>query len=319
MIKQRNLGQSEIEVTPIGLGAWQFSEGRGGATGQWAAIKSEITDEIVTNALEGGINWFDTAELYGGGRSEKGLACALQKNEIKDGEVVIATKWNPILRQAKSIIKTINHRKKALAPYHIDLHQIHFPVSFSAIESQMDAMADLLDRREIKTVGVSNFSAQQMHRAHEQLKKRGYFLTSNQVEFSLLNRKIESNGTLELARELGITIIAYSPLAMGLLTGKFHKDPDLLNSRPIVRRLRLRQKLEKSTELLNALEEISKSYGVTVSQIALNWLISFHGDSVVAIPGASKPHHAQESAGAMEFQLSEADLQLIDRLSQQFL
>jgi aryl-alcohol dehydrogenase-like predicted oxidoreductase len=319
MMTKRKLGKSEIEVTPIGLGAWQFSEGRGGATGQWAAITDENRDAIVTTALAGGINWFDTAELYGGGRSERGLAHALQKNEINNAEVVIATKWNPILRRANSITKTINNRKEALAPYQIDLHQIHFPVSFSSIASQMDALADLLDRGEIKTAGVSNFSAQQMRRAHEQLKKRGYFLASNQVSFSLLNRKIETNGILKLAKELGITVIAYSPLAMGLLTGKFHKDADLLKRIPLGRRMRLNPQIKKSTELINAIEEISNSYNLSISQVALNWLISYHGESVIAIPGASKPHHAQESAGAMGFQLSDDELRYIDSLSKQFL
>ena len=146
--KERYLGNTDIEISPIGLGAWQFSEGRGGATGQWAPIVPETTDNIVEAALEGGINWFDTAEIYGGGRSERGLAHGLKTCGKKAGEVVIATKWNPLFRWANSISNTIETRKEALAPYPIDLYQIHFPASFSTIEKQMDALADLIEKKE---------------------------------------------------------------------------------------------------------------------------------------------------------------------------
>jgi aryl-alcohol dehydrogenase-like predicted oxidoreductase len=126
--------------------------------------------------------------------------------------------------------------------------------------------------------------------------RRGLPLASNQVKYSLLDRRIEGNGVLEAARELGVTIIAYSPLEMGLLSGKFHRNRDLLRSRPFGRRFSLRRKVERSRPLLTALEGIAASHGVTTAQVALNWLVSFHGDSVVAIPGATRPAHAEESA-----------------------
>jgi aryl-alcohol dehydrogenase-like predicted oxidoreductase len=135
----------------------------------------------------------------------------------------------------------------------------------------------------------------------------------------LLDRSIESNGVLDTAKELGVTIIAYSPLGSGLLTGKFHKNPTLLNSRPFLRRLQLRRRIESSHELINALEEIAQMHGVTASQVALNWLINFHGDTVVAIPGASKARHAEQNVGAMTFTLSDAELSRIDNLSKQFM
>ena len=124
------LGGTPVKITPIGLGAWQFSHGRGGAVGSWAALTEQLTDDIVAAALEGGINWFDTAELYGFGRSEADLARALQKAGKKDGDIVMATKWNPLFRTARSIRSTIDKRLSFLAPFSIDLHQIHFPASF---------------------------------------------------------------------------------------------------------------------------------------------------------------------------------------------
>ena len=314
----RRLGQTTIEITPIGLGAWQFSEGQGFHGFIWNPVSEEERDAIVQAALQGGINWFDTAELYGNGRSERGLSQALQRAGRLNGDVVIATKWNPLLRTASSIGKTINDRLVNLAPFAIDLHQVHNPASFASPEAEMRAMADLLDAGLIRSAGVSNFSREQMRRADAELRVRGYSLASNQVKYSLLDRAIESNGVLDLAKELGATIIAYSPLEMGLLSGKFHANPDLLNSRPLGRRYSLRRKLRESAELVAALQEIAAGYEATPSQVALNWLITFHGSAVVAIPGASQARHAVESAGAMGFVLTDRELARLDTLSRQF-
>jgi aryl-alcohol dehydrogenase-like predicted oxidoreductase len=314
-----NLGKSDIKITPIGLGTWQFSEGRSGAVGQWAPISKENTTEIIKQALIGGINWFDTAEIYGNGRSEKALSMGLIDQGIQDGEVVIATKWFPLFRMASSLKNSFKERQEVLSPFHIDLHQIHFPGSLSSIKKQANALADLLEEGLIKAVGVSNYSAAQMTSVHEQLVKRGFYLASNQVSYSLLDRSIEQNGILERAKELGITIIAYSPLGMGLLSGKFHQNPSLLNDRPIARRERLKRKLKQSQPLIEALSEIAKRHQATISQVSLNWILSYNQGKVVAIPGASKPKHIIESAGAMSFQLDEVEIKFLDELSQEFI
>ena len=317
-IPLRPLGHSTIEITPVGLGAWQFSEGKGFHGLIWKGLSSEQTNAIVQAALAGGINWFDTAEIYGNGRLEIALSRALQNASQQNGDIVIATKWNPNFRTATNILKSFPQRAENLSPFSIDLHQIHNPASFSSPESEMDAMAALLDEGKIKAVGVSNFSAKNMARAHKRLQLLGHGLSANQVKYSLLDRNIESNGVLDTAKELGITIIAYSPLEMGLLTGKFHKDPSLLNNIPRGRRLALGRKLEKSRPLITVLEAIATQHSVTVSQVALNWLIYHSGDTVVVIPGASKPHHAAESAGAMTFQLTTEERAKIDDACRQF-
>ena len=314
----RRLGQTDIEITPIGLGAWQFSEAQSFHRLFWSKIEPPETNEIVRAALDGGINWFDTAESYGSGRSERGLARALSAAGRTNGDIVVATKWQPILRTAGSIRTTIERRSSNLSPFSIDLHQIHNPASFSSVESEMNAMADLVEAGKIRAVGVSNFSTAQMRRAHTALARRGLPLASNQVKYSLLDRRIERNGVLDTARELGVTIIAYSPLEMGLLSGKFHQDPDLLRRRPIGRRLQLRRKVERSRPLVAALEEIAAAHGVGVSQVALNWLVNFHDDAVVAIPGASKPAQARESAGALTFTLTVEEMERIDQVTRQF-
>jgi aryl-alcohol dehydrogenase-like predicted oxidoreductase len=312
---RRKLGRSGLEVTPIGLGTWQFSEGRGGARSTWSPLSEGDTDQIVRAALDGGIDWFDTAELYGYGRSEAGLARGLLRAGRNNGDVVIATKWNPLLRTAPSIRNTVGNRLKFLNPFGIDLYQVHFPASFSSIESEMKVMADLIEAGTIRAAGVSNYSADQMRRAHQALVNRGFVLASNQVKYSVLDRRIERNGVLEAARELEITIIAYSPLEMGLLSGRFQRDPNMLRTRPFVRRLRLLRLVEKSRPLVSALEEIARDHNATASQAALNWVLNFHGPGIVAIPGATKGSHARESASAMDFALSRKEMMQIDRLS----
>lgn len=316
----RPLGKSDLMITPIGLGTWQFSKQQNMAGKFWPTIENNIITNIIKTSLEGGINWFDTAEVYGNGASERALASSLTEIGKKPGEIIIATKWWPMFRFASNILKTIDQRTKALSPYPIDLYQVHQPWGFSNEKAEMEAMAKLVNERKIRYVGVSNFSAAQMRSAWEVLQKQGIQLVSNQVRYNLLDRKIESNGILQTAKELGITIIAYSPLAQGLVTGKFHDNQDLLKNIGM-RKYSSPFKpagLEKSRPLIKTIQELAIKYGVTSSQIALNWLINFHGETVVAIPGATKESHAKENTGAMTFTLNADDLSLLDNKSALF-
>jgi aryl-alcohol dehydrogenase-like predicted oxidoreductase len=317
----RKLGSSDIMVSPIGLGCWQFSQGKGVFGHYWPALENREILEIVRTSLEGHVNWFDTAESYGGGESEKTLSAALKQLGRKPGEVIIATKWRAFLRTAKSIAGTIGQRLQNLQGFPIDLFQIHHPNSFSPIEKQVREMAYLVKAGKIKSVGVSNFSASQMRRAHRVLKEEGLPLVANQVRYSLLYRGIERDGVLEAAKELGVTIIAYSPLAQGLLSGKFHSDPDLIKKRSGLRKYMSAFRaagLEKSRPVIEALKKIVDKYGVTPSQVALNWLITYHGDIVVAIPGATKAEQAKENAGSMLFRLAKEDLEELAAASSMF-
>ncbi|MBU4174572.1 MAG: aldo/keto reductase [Actinobacteria bacterium] len=317
-IRRRRLGRTDIEITPIGLGTWQFAEGKGVDRFMYKGLDPEVTQEIVKTVIDGGINWFDTAEGYGWGRSERALSSALSAAGIADEDIVVATKWFPLFRTAESIRKTIDKRKRCLEGYTIGLHQVHNPTSLSSVEAQMDAMADLVDSSQIRSVGVSNFSTRRMRRAHAALERRGLPLASNQVKVSLLDRHIEKNGVLEAAKELGMTIIAWSPLEMGVLTGKFHKDPGLLKSRPIGRRFYLRRQLKRSAHIIEALEEIASAHGVTPAVVALSWLVNFYGETVVAISGATKVNHAEQNVMAMELELSKREMEHLDELSHKF-
>ena len=317
-IPLRKLGRSDLEVSAIGLGCWQFAQGKGFVGSYWASLTEDEIREIVRVSLEGGINWFDTAESYGGGQSERVLAASLRALQVRPGEVGIATKWRPFFRTAGSIPGTIDDRRAALDGYPIDLHQIHQPYALSPVRAQLEAMADLVEAGKIRHVGVSNFSARRMRLAHEALGRRGLPLVSNQVRYSLLHRTIERNGVLQAARELGISIIAYSPLAQGLLTGKFHAQPDLVRSKTGYRKY-LRDfrpaGLRASLPLIRLLRELAEKYGVTPGQIALNWLCGAQGDMVVVIPGAMSAAQTRENAGALSFRLTAEDIDVLSRVS----
>jgi aryl-alcohol dehydrogenase-like predicted oxidoreductase len=315
---RRRLGKTDLELSPLGLGCWQFSEGQGLSGKYWPTLSEEVVETIISRSLEGGINWFDTAEAYGDGRSEQVLAHALLIVGKKPGEVVVATKWNPFGRTANTVRTTIDERLFRLTPWPIDLYQVHQPVSFSPVEAEMDAMADLVDQKKIRFVGVSNFNARRMRRAHARLEARGLALASNQVKYSLLDRRIESNGVLAAAKELGIGIIAYSPLEQGVLSGKFHDDPALLEAVKGPRGLRsafTRRGMARAAPVVKLLQEVASAHGATPSQVALAWLVQFHGPTVFAIPGATKPKHADENVGAMRLTLSARELADLDAVS----
>jgi aryl-alcohol dehydrogenase-like predicted oxidoreductase len=319
-ITLRSLGKSDLRITPIGLGCWQFSK-RGNMAGKfWPSLEDEMILDIVRISLEGGVNWFDTAEIYGNGNSEKMLSKSLTALGKNPGDVIVASKWWPMFRFASNILKTIDERIACLSPFPVDLYQVHQPYGFSSEVKEMEAMAKLVEAKKIRYVGVSNFSAKQMRSAWETLQKSGISLVSNQVQYSLLQRRIETNGVMDTARELGITIIAYSPLAQGLVTGKFHDNPELLRNigyRKYASMFKPKG-LEKSRPTTELVKKLALKYEVTPSQVALNWLINFHGETVVAIPGATKASHARENTGAMRFFLSPEDMQLLNEISEGF-
>ena len=310
----REIGESGIKLSALGLGCWQFSKNTGYGGKFWPKLTNDNTTQIVQKALEHKVNWFDTAELYGWGKSEESLSLSLQKLKINSSSNFIATKWWPLFRNAQSIKNTIDKRLYFLKGYPITLHQVHMPYGFSSIEKEMNMMADLVEEGKIKHVGVSNFNQKQMLRAYDALEKRGIHLTSNQMEYSILNRRIESNGVLETAKKLNISIIAYSPLAQGIVSGKFHDNPDLLKNmhrfrkQKIYKRIHKGKGLESSRPVINMLKNIAKKHNSSPSQIALNWLINFHGNTIFAIPGATNIKQTEENMIAANIKLSEEEL-----------
>jgi aryl-alcohol dehydrogenase-like predicted oxidoreductase len=184
----------------------------------------------------------------------------------------------------------------------------------------MRVMARLVQAGKIRAVGVSNFTTRQMEIAHDELAKFGIPLASNEVQVNLLHRKIETNGMLEAARRLGVSLLAYSAQRQGILTGKYHADRSLIQGvHPLRRKVMglTPEALDRQAPLIDAMRDIAAEYQATVGQVALAWLIGYYGETVIPIAGASKPHHAEEAAGALKVQLSADELERLSDLSTQ--
>lgn len=305
VITQRlTIGRTSLQVAPLGVGTWQWGDARYWGYGG-AYARTEVAAAYQASR-QAGIDFFDTAEIYGSGMSEQNLG-ELVRAEAE--QVVIATKFAPLpgrwTRSSVAAACAASLRRLGLA--RVDLYQIHWPYTFISIEALMSALADLVAAGRVRAVGVSNFSAAQMERAHRALERRGVSLASNQVHYSLLHRKPEQNGVLTACRDLGVTLIAYSPLEQGILTGKFHDGERI----PGAMRRRMRgvspSRLRATEPLIGALREIGEAHGgKTPAQVALNWLMC---QGTLPIPGAKNGEQAAANAGALGWQLSDAEFE----------
>lgn len=309
----RTLGGTRLKVSPIGLGCMQFA-GRGFVDRIYrAGLAGQPATAVVSAALVGGITWFDTAEMYGSGQADRTLAAALSELRVR-GPVTVSTKWNPMLRRASSIARGPDPALVALGEPVV--HHIHWPYgSLSSLRSQLRAMAGLYHAGRVNAVGVSNFSVRQLRTAHAVLAEEGVPLATNQVRASMWCRDIETNGMLEAARELDVTLIAYFPLASGLLTGRFHNN-NLEQLAKVTRMRRLNgltaRAVDLSLPLIMTLRQVAERHRATPAQVALSWLVTFYGDTVVAIPGASNTAQARANAGAMGVALTEGERNELD-------
>jgi aryl-alcohol dehydrogenase-like predicted oxidoreductase len=298
---------SDLEVAPVGLGTMQWGNYRP-INNQVSSHEDSICD-LYQTSITMGVDFFDTAEIYGFGQSERLLGtCKVKKPENS----VLATKFMPFPWRLtrKSLFIALQNSLKRLGVPKVDLYQIHWPAPPVRIESWMEAMVEAKEKGLISAVGVSNYSVQQTRQAHDRLAQYGIPLAKNQVKYSLLDRKPEQSGLLKLCKELNVTIIAYSPLARGLLSGKFTRD----NIPPYFQAWRYNKEyLSRIEPLIIELHNIGKQYhGRTASQVALNWLIS---KGAVAIPGATNITHAIENAGAMGWSLTEDEINRLDEFS----
>jgi aryl-alcohol dehydrogenase-like predicted oxidoreductase len=314
MIKteQRQLGATGIMVPPLGVGVWSWGDKR--FWGYGADYTREDIAQAYKACLDAGLNFFDTAEIYGEGESERILGECIRN----DGRpVVIASKFAPLPGRfsARALTEALDASLKRLGVATIDLYQIHWPYTLIGMDALMDALAQAVHAEKVRAVGVSNYSATQMRRAHARLARHGIPLASNQVHYSLLYRKPEQNGVLDTCRELNVSLIAYSPLEQGLLTGKYRgrgqaQHPALTGPRrfmPAFRATR-RRKLEP---LFQVMETIAQVHQKTLGQVALNWLIT-QDPCIIPIPGAKNLRQAQENAGAIGWQMSAEEHKRID-------
>jgi aryl-alcohol dehydrogenase-like predicted oxidoreductase len=294
------LGQSDLTVAPLGIGAWAW-----GDSGFWGYGKDygrQDVNEAFVAGLNAGVNLVDTAEVYGWGESERILGTLISTTRSRE-RVVIATKFAPFVWRLteQTVAPALHASLRRLGVAQIDLYQVHWPFSLLSIRRLMDALADAVQEGTIRAVGVSNYSAEQMQRAHEALARRGVPLATNQVNYSLLKRSPEVNGVLDTCRQLDVTLIAYSPLAQGLLTGKYSAQQRPAGPRAFTFGLTDMALLER---VLDLLREIGKDHDdKTPAQVALNWLIG--QGNVLPIPGAKHAAQAMSNAGALGWALSD--------------
>ena len=308
------LGQTDLRVPRLGLGVMVW--GDISAAPRWNPARNaygptssmEEQREALEVSLAAGVNLLDTAAMYGKGASERRVG------ELTEGkEVLVATKFPAgFFSRAGSLPATLDASLARLRRPVVDLYQVHFPSRWMSIPALMNLMADAVEASKVRAVGVSNYSAVQLRTAHAALGKRGIALASNQVQHSLLHRDPEVNGVLDACRELGVTLIAYMPLASGALTGKYSAAHRPAGWRKYMGAFR--GKGLARLERVNAvLRDLAAQHGKTSSQVALRWLIQQH--NVLPIPGAKTGRQASQNAGALSFVLSESEMDELSRMT----
>jgi aryl-alcohol dehydrogenase-like predicted oxidoreductase len=302
------IGTSELRVSRIGVGAWQW-----GDTMIWGfgkEYRQADAEAAFFASVDAGMTFVDTAEVYGQGTSERIVGECLRKCTKP---VVVATKFMPYPTRLgpRTVNRALDASLKRLGISCIDLYQVHQPLPFIPIEKLMDILADAVQAGKVRTIGVSNYGEEQMRRAHAALAKRGIPLAANQVEYSLLHRAPEVNGVWKACQELNVTLIAYSPLAKGLLSGKYkpgQPPPGLRRWMPQYRG----EALVRIQGVIRELARIGEAHGgKTPAQVALNWLA--HQAGVLPIPGVKNASQAAANAGAMNWDITDEEQ---DQLSQ---
>ena len=285
-------------VSAVGLGTWQFGEAGWG----WGSeLDYEEAIKIVHRALELGVNFFDTAEVYGNGKSEEILGEALSGARE---QAFIATKVAPPLRPDR-IMRSAMDSLQRLKIETIDLYQLHAPDRNVPLDRTMRALRKLLDEGYIRQVGVSNFNLKQWQQAEEVL---GSSIISNQVQYHLLNR--QARNLIPYAHETDKIITAFSPLAQGLLSGKYGFDnvpQDLRANFGIFNNDNLR----RAPDILKVLNEVAEHHVSTPAQVALAWLML--DSQVMVIPGARTIEQLELNAGSSDLKLTPGEAMLIEQ------
>ena len=297
----RSLGVSGIKVSPLGAG-----------TNRWAQGKNdEAVFQVFQSLVDAGVNFFDTAEVYNSGRSERLLGACLQRDHRP---VVIASKFAPLPTRLtrRQFMNALDASLSRLGVQTIDLYYIHFPYSLLSIETLMDMMAQAVEAGKIRAVGVSNFNANQMRRAATRLARYRIPLAANQVQYNLLQRQPEENGVLDACRELNVALVAYRPLEGGRL--KSNTVPGASSSGPPLSTGGSGKVTSKEEILHETLRAIAQQRAKGISQVALNWLLR-RDEHVIPIPGTTNKLHALENADTLSWELSHDEFAAIDQAS----
>lgn len=302
---------SMLDDIQMGVGTWAWGDRLIWGYGKGYSA-NDIKDAFDVS-VQNGIRLFDTAEIYGQGKSEQMLGELLRSTSEP---VLVATKFMPFpwRLSRESLLRALRGSLKRLGLERVDLYQMHQPFPPVNVETWMAGMVEAVQAGLTRSVGVSNYDQAWMQRAHDALAREGIRLAANQVEYSLINRKIEKNGLLQRCRALEVRVIAYSPLGMGLLTGKYtaSNPPRGIRSGAMNHNRRL---LEKMEPLLKVMKRIGSDHaGKNPAQIAINWVIC---KGALPIPGAKNFIQAEQNVGALDWRLTDEEIRALDEASDQ--
>ncbi|MER3433152.1 MAG: 2,5-didehydrogluconate reductase [Leptolyngbya sp. ERB_1_1] len=309
------LGRTNLTVPPLCIGTWSWGDSLFWSFGK--DYNEADLKQAFDNAIASGVTFFDTAEIYGLGKSEQFLGQFIRQT---DQPIQIATKYMPLPWRftGQAVHDAVTESLKRLGVNSVALYQVHMPFDFfMSKKTLMEALAEEVKQGRIGAIGVSNYSADQMREAQGYLAAKGVPLAVNQVRYSLITREIEANGILNTAKDLGVTILAYSPLAQGLLTGKYKPEnaDSVTGARKIDPRFS-RQGLEKLQPVIDRLTQIGAKYDRTPAQVALNWLIA--QGNVIPIPGAKNATQAKQNAGAIGWAMEPEEVEQLDLLTRSY-
>ncbi|TVR85639.1 MAG: aldo/keto reductase [Spirochaetaceae bacterium] len=314
------LGVDGPQITPVGLGTAQFAGGTGAVGRYWGELAQEVVHGIVAKAVLGGVNWFETSERYGAGNAARALASALSSAKQSEATPFIAFARSTPLLFASHIPSNQTTHEATIHPYPIGMYQFSAQRGAVSIDALMRGAVALKTEGRISGIGVSNFSAEQIAKAASCLADEGLSLWANRVRFNLLDRRIENNDVLAACRQLGVTVIACSPLAQGVLGGVYHTGHHSSREIPGLRRLSPRFRnphLKRTQPLIDVLADVSGERGVGIAEVVLNWTTRFFGEAVVAAVGTRNAGQSQSAVESMQFRLSERELARIDMASRE--
>jgi aryl-alcohol dehydrogenase-like predicted oxidoreductase len=306
-----------VAIPPMGVGTWAWGDRRTWGMGGYDASFGEATiREAWQASIDGGVVFFDTAEVYGGGESERIIGRLLAEDPDRAAKVVIATKFMPSphkLAVRPALMSSLRASLERLGRPSVDLLQIHGPISLRGHGAMADALAAAHGEGLARAVGVSNYSIREMRAIDRALRERGVPLATNQIELSLLRRHPESSGLLAACRELDVVPLAYSPIGQGRLTGKYSAAHPPPGSRTFSA-----HPMEQVDAIVAVLRRIGAAHPTddghdrTPSQVALAWIIA---KGAVPIPGAKNRDQAEQNAGALGWALTAADLAALDEVA----
>jgi aryl-alcohol dehydrogenase-like predicted oxidoreductase len=301
----------DVKLPSMGLGTWAW-----GDTATWGmnsydrSYNFDTIQAAYRASVAAGVTLLDTAEMYGAGESERIIGRLLKEDDANRERIVIATKFMPFpwkVWVSSALTAALRASLRRLERPWVHLYQVHGPISVRSHQAMADALADVHRGGLVKAVGVSNYSEKETRAIHAALARHGIPLATNQIEYSLLRTWPEANGLLRACQDLGVTVLAYSPLAQGRLTGKYSAA-----NPPPGRRNFSDYPMAEVEPVLAVLRRIGEARGKTPAQVALNWVMC---KGAVPIPGAKNPAQAQQNAGALGWRLSAAEVEELDRAS----